>query len=438
MEFNKRLFFSLIALSIIIRVAFFLISQPISFGMDSDLYRNLANQIAKMDWHNLTGEKPPLYPSLLLLCGLNNYAVWVVQSILGILISVMLYLITFQQSKSNLLSFIVGLLHSVNIDQLYFESAIMTETLATFFTLLSLFLLIHLLKRSTLKFYEVLVLGITVAAAGLIRSNLLFLVVLFFLILSVHLVKLRFSLLLGMKYLTFYLLPFLVMVGGWGSLMKLSSGHFTTTTMMGYNLCNSIGDIIEYASDDYQPLKDIYLKYRDQQKEAAREPIIFAVLPAMQQATGLSYSDLSNRLVGLFLDVVSRHPLLYLKTVAASWIKFWNIPRYDIKISGFKSIFAIVYSLEIFLLVISNYLFFILIGYYCLQMFTRNPLWSFYDGLFALVVLGASITSALFEYGNCRYSIPFVPLIIYFVCINLHHVIRVKYSKNFQTAFNPA
>jgi len=393
-----------------------------------------------MDLRNLTGEKPPLYPLFLLLCGLNNYAVWMVQSILGILISVMLYLITFQQSRSSLLSFIVGLLHSLNIDQLYFESAIMTETLATFFTLLSLFLLIYLLKKSTLKFFEVLVLGIIVSVAGLIRSNLLFLGILFFLILSFHLVKLRSSLLPGIKYLTVYLLPFLVIIGGWGSLMKLNSGHFTTTTMMGYNLCNSIGDIIEYASDDYQPLKDIYLKYRDQQKEAAspREPIIFVLIPTMQKVTGLSYSDLSNRLVGLFLDVVSRHPLLYLKTVAASWIKFWNIPRYDIKISAFESIFTKVYSLEIFFLVISNYLFFILIGYYCLQIFTRNLILSFYDGLFALVVLGASITSALFEYGNCRYSIPFMPLIIYFVCMNLHNVIRAKYSKYVQTAFNPA
>jgi len=406
--------------------------------MDSDLYRNLATQIAKMDLRNLTGEKPPFYPLFLLLCGLNNYAVWMVQSMLGILISVMLYLITFQQTRSNLLSFIVGLLHSLNIDQLYFESAIMTETLATFFTLLSLFVLIYLLKKSSLKFFDVLVLGIIVSLAGLIRSNLLFLFVLFFLILSFHLVRLRSSLLRGVKFLSVYFLPFLVIVCGWGSVVKLSSGHFTTTTMMGYNLCNSIGDIIEYASDDYQPLKDIYLKYRDEQKETPREPIIFALIPAMQKATGLSYSDLSNRLVGLFWDVVSRHPLLYLKTVAASWIKFWSIPHYDIKISIFESIFNMVYSLEIFLLVIGNYLFFILIGYYCLQIVTRNPLWSFVDGLFALVILGASITSALFEYGNCRYSIPFVPLIIYFLCINLHNIVREKYSKYFQTAFNPA
>jgi 4-amino-4-deoxy-L-arabinose transferase-like glycosyltransferase len=82
----------------------------------------------------------------------TNEHIWIAQMALGVAISLLLYDIALQLTGRPLFAVIAGLAYSFNLGQLFFEANLLTETLTTFWIILTLAGLIHWLlhpeKRS--------------------------------------------------------------------------------------------------------------------------------------------------------------------------------------------------------------------------------------------------------------------------------------------------
>jgi len=94
-------------------------------------YIQTAQEILHFNFHSL-GNRTPVYPFLLLLCGLNPRTIWIAQSILGIAASLMIFDMAFRRTRHGLFSLLVGLACSLAPEVLIYESSIMTEALTDF------------------------------------------------------------------------------------------------------------------------------------------------------------------------------------------------------------------------------------------------------------------------------------------------------------------
>ncbi len=83
------------------------------------------------------GTRTPGYPAFMALVG-SDRTVYAVQLILGLGITLGWFLIAWQATKSPVFAGIVGLAHTLNPGQLFFEADLLTETLATFWLILAL------------------------------------------------------------------------------------------------------------------------------------------------------------------------------------------------------------------------------------------------------------------------------------------------------------
>ena len=147
---------------------------------------------------------------------------------------------------------------------------------------------------------------------------------------------------------------------------------------------------------------------------------IWRAIPDMRQATGQTYAELSRTLTAMSLTMFGQHPDLYLRSVFAAWLKFWERPIYwvpdKIHPPGVKLLLGVGWWLQD-KLYFGLYLLFGLIVlsrlYGLLRHRRPDPPFNLF--LIALILI-SSLVQAMLEFGeNGRYAIPFVPLIVYVV-----------------------
>jgi hypothetical protein len=102
------------------------------------------------------------------------------------------------------------------------------------------------------------------------------------------------------------------------------------TTMTGFHLVQNTGTFFEYVPDEYASIRDVFLQYRAAQIAATGSPgnTIWAAIPALQEASGLGFYNLSNLLAKISIQLIISHPFLFLKNVILGWLWFWKAPVY--------------------------------------------------------------------------------------------------------------
>jgi hypothetical protein len=107
-------------------------------------------------------------------------------------------------------------------------------------------------------------------------------------------------------------------------------GFLAPTTMGGYNLIQHTGVFFEYLPDEYAPIRDTYLRYRDIRiaERGDQTNTIWEAIPELTKVSGLGFYDLSRELQRLSLLLIRQHPDLYLRNVAEGWVSFWKAPVY--------------------------------------------------------------------------------------------------------------
>jgi hypothetical protein len=437
-----------LGISLIVRLALVYFYAPVSFS-DSRTYQRLAGQIMQ-GWINYDGTRTPGYPAFLAVFRTDQSA-WLVQMGMGLVITLLMYYLGWQlgadleKKKRISLATLAALAHTLNIGQLFFEASLLSETLATFFLVLTVAGWVwgfRIPKARTIWLAGAL--GLTSALTILTRG--LFILLPFWTILMIWLywvekptaqepgqslapsnknqLNLAWQAMLTRSKITFpallaFVIPFSLLIGSWVGFIRIHYNQWGLETMGGFHLIQNTGTFFEYVPDEYAAVRDTYLKYRDAKIDqgGSQTNVIWKAIPEMMKVSGLGFYDLS-RLVGkISLNLIREHPGLYLRNVVKGWWFFWRAPVYwsssALKYEALTPILDVLIFLERVLLFTFNNLFLITALLLAWPPFRRNFHPTPIHGYLLGVILSTSILQAFLDHGdNPRFLIPMQSLVV--------------------------
>ena len=319
----------LLVVCILERVVMFLIYPPVSYS-DTGSYRRLAETVLN-GWVNYDGTRTPVYPVFLAIIG-SDRAVVASQMILGILITLMVFYLGYQLSHQVIFAGMAALGHTLNLNQVLFESNLITETLATFWVVLALLgagmWIFYQDKRSLWFGFAI---GLAASLAALTRPLFVFLPIwlAIFLAFFTKGLKIRFD----WRPMASTFVLGMAVIGAWMNYIHKNFYIWNMSSMAGFNMIQHTGYYFDYVPDKYASLRDTYIKFRDERiaKYGTQGNAIWEAIPEMQKASGYSFYEMSAILSRLSIRLIREHPDLYLKYVIKGWWMFWLAPVYYLK-----------------------------------------------------------------------------------------------------------
>jgi hypothetical protein len=393
-------------IAVMIRVSVFLVYQPVTYP-DSSTYFKMASYIHNLDFHDYKGWRTPSYPLLLLLAGQNHYALWGIQSLLGVLISLLLFWICLSHTGSVAYAFLAGLLHSLALNELFFEANVLTETLSTFLIVLSVASLASTLTNARPGIG--MAAGFFAALATLSRPLYIYLGPTFIVLLLLFKRDAR-RLAVGLGVL--FLLP----VFGGAAFNKVTIDYFGLSTQAGLNLSNHSGRFMEKAGDQHAMIRDVFLKHRAKQiaETGHHQQTFWLAREELLEKTGFDDAALSRELTKISLELFARYPMLYLRGVAESWASYWAAPLYIDKdkftLASAARVVGSMWAVERMFILLTNFLAIAASGCVLIRSSWRRLQGS--TGLsipliISCVIVAGSVLQAFVEFGeNPRYGIP--------------------------------
>ncbi len=322
-----------------------LLYQPVAYG-DTPSYWRLAGTVLH-GFVGYDGTRTPGYPVFLALAGSDQH-VWRLQLVMGFITTLLIFFIGWKLTDKAWFGGMLAILHTLNLGQLFFESNLLTESLTTFLMILTMtgvvvWLYYPKYRRPWLAF----LLGLASTATLLVRPLFIYLpfYLLLFLWIEPRIASTPASLngevvnafktqpdqrstpvLNGIALLV----PVVLLLGGWVTFIHKNFGEWSFSTMTGYNLIQHTGNYFEYVPDEYASLRDVYLKYRDEHIAlyGTQTNAIWDAIPEMSKVSGYSFYALSRVLARISIDLILKHPLLYIKNAAFGWWMFWRVPVY--------------------------------------------------------------------------------------------------------------
>jgi 4-amino-4-deoxy-L-arabinose transferase-like glycosyltransferase len=315
--------------AILERVLLYIFYRPVLYH-DTGGYRRLAEAILN-GWKYYDGTRTPGYPFFLVIFGSDEH-VYAAQLIFGFFTTLLLFYVGWRATGKGWGGALVALVHSLNLQQLFFEANLITESLTTFFIVIALAGLAWLLYsggKHHLTHILVVALGISLATGAAALTRPLFIILPFlagFFLLAFWRVRpvVRWSTALMAG------LPALLMIAFWANFIHKNFDRWDLTTMTGYQLVQHTGVFFEYVPDEYAAIRDTFIKYRDAQTAATGSPTdaIWDAIPALQKVSGLGFYPLSDLMGKISIQLIANHPFLYLRGVIQGWFWFWKAPVY--------------------------------------------------------------------------------------------------------------
>ena len=113
-----------------------------------------------------------------------------------------------------------------------------------------------------------------------------------------------------------------------------ATGMFNMTTLAGYNLINHTGKYIEKAPAEYEQLKTIYIKQRDEdiKLRGSQSGTIWEVRDTLQKTLKLTKTGLSIELKKISKYLILHYPFEYLRSVWASLRIAFIVPDDDFRL----------------------------------------------------------------------------------------------------------
>ena len=403
--------------AILMRLILFLTYPAVSYN-DTASYRRSAEAILR-GLEIYDGTRTPGYPAFLAVVG-QDRVVYAAQLFLGLMITLAWFFIGWQISGKTSIGGLIALAHTLNPGQFFFEANLLSETLCTFWltiAILGAFIWLHKPRCRTIW----LGLGIGSSAGLVTLTRPVFIIFPVFLALFLSISIEEKELHLSWKPLLSILLPAALFIGGWMQWIHAKYDIRSLTTMTGFHLIQHTGYYFEDVPDEFAVLRDVYLEYRDARiaEYGTQGNTIWHAIPALREASGLNFHDLSRTLQEISIELILSHPWAYLSTVIRGWWLFWRAPVYwDITA---VSVPALASLLRLFIFGSRGFLFItnmIFIGTSLAglcskplrRMWKLNPfLW-----LLASSIWGTSILSSILDHGdNPRFLIPLQSVVVF-------------------------
>jgi len=408
-----------LAVAVLMRVVLFITYPPVAYSDTASYWRSADAIIRGLE--NYDGTRTPGYPAFLALLG-SERVVYGAQLVLGLGITLTWFWIGWKASGRPLWGGLAALAHTLNPGQFFFEANLLTETLSTFWLALALLGAFFWLWDSKYQSIELgLGIGVSVALAAITRPLFMFMPVWLagFLAISVEGKKLKFN----WRLLVSVLLPAVLLLGGWMRWIQSNYHVFSLTTMTGYHLVQHTGYYFEDVPDEYADLRDVYLEYREARlaERGTQGNTIWDAIPAMQEATGMNFYELSRTLQKISVQLILSHPWAYLSRVIRGWWLFWRAPVYwdpgAIQSPGFGQMLRYVILGSRGLIFAANLVFVVssaiaLVSKRVRMMWALQP----FHWLLAGSVWATSVLSSLIDHGdNPRFLVPLQSAVIFWV-----------------------
>lgn len=303
--------------SFCVRLLVVVVTSP-DWGLDSTQYMQLARFIGQGNLAAGQGIRTPGYPVFLLLHDFNPNLVRITQMTLGLCITAGLYWLIWRFTASTLLASIGALLYGANVAQIFLESTLLAETLATALLFGAVLLLVCLNTSDSRVRWNLVALGLLAGVVPLVRPIYVFVPVVFILPVAGRACR-------GghWRRLLLYLLPAMLPVILWAGYLSATFDYVGLSTTSGFAWTNHAGAWMQDAPDKYATIRDIYLRYVAQ-RHGDHQDAIWAAIPEMEAATGESYPQLSKTVQSMSLAVLAAHPGGYVRQVGYNFVNFWK------------------------------------------------------------------------------------------------------------------
>jgi hypothetical protein len=253
--------------------------------------------------------------------------------------------------------------------------------------------------------------------------------------------------LLAWHYVIAFLIPVVLLLGGWLTFIHKNFDEWSLTTMTGYHLVQHTGNFFEYVPDEYASLRDTYLKYRDEHiaKFGTQTNAIWDAIPEMSQVSGYSFYALSRVLTRISIQLILTHPFLYIENALSGWWMFWRVPVYwsadALRFPWMAGGIKIAIQIERMMVFLVNLVFifasiyFVLIEFISAIRHLPSPLHigrklpTLYTFLWMLLVSVwiASILQTLLDHGdNPRFLVPLQSLVVLWVAVFILQLVTHK------------
>jgi hypothetical protein len=204
--------------------------------------------------------------------------------------------------------------------------------------------------------------------------------------------------------------------------MKMHYHVIAPTAIGGYSMVQHAGEFFEDLPDEHAAIRDVYIKYRDEQIEerGSQNNAIWQAVPELTEATGLSFYELARQLSDLSWKLIREYPLGYAANVLEGWIWFWKAPVYWqvdlITSTALRGIMEVWVLTGRVVAIAANAGFLLINAAMIVSRRVRD--WVKIDHMLILVAgfIGwTSILQSLFEHGdNPRFLVPLQMIVIYF------------------------
>jgi hypothetical protein len=382
-------------------------------------YLQAAQAILRGDFHAL-GLRVPVYPLLIVLCGLSPLALWFAQSILGLAASWMIFDMAFRRTRHSLWSLLIALVCSLTPEVLEYESSMMSEALTGFLLVASLWLITRDEHAGENNIRYPLGLGLTIALAGLTRPLMIALVPVYYCFLVPLGPPARLLQRVTLRRTLLFSLPVIVFISAWCSFNYVNSGYFTPTTFTGGNLMDQVNPYVHLAPERFALVRDAWLKSRRviTNPDNRNACLVFEDAAAeIERKTGKTKAQVTHDYALLARYLQIHHPLLCLRRAEQGWMQFWGEPTRDetewpqesnvaLGEFGMTLINFLVREIEAAFLVLA------LLSLPCAMVYRKA--FVKHEYLIFASVLWVSVFAAFTEYGeNRRFCVPFYALIVY-------------------------
>ncbi len=327
-RFGKRsAILFLVVTGILVRAFMYHYTNVVYFS-DSSSYLDTAKCLLSWDFSTYTGFRTWGYPLVLALFNLDGNHVWLFQMFLGIFSSVLFLDMLFLLTGRLLLSTLFALYYTLSI-HMYFEAQILTEPLTTFLFNLSVYFLLKAWLKKETRTTSLILLGFTASLLSQVRPNYALFVLLcgFITLLLPHSGSMMKRLLNGVRFALPVALVLFSVVG----FNRVVAGLSSTTSMTGIALMSHMIPYMELADDRYAKVRDIVIDLREQVRKEGKSiyrDTTSRETPAVREKLGYSAEEASEVFTKIALELIMKHPDLYLKSVYESWKGIWNRPIY--------------------------------------------------------------------------------------------------------------
>ncbi|HEX9274430.1 MAG TPA: hypothetical protein VGA01_19705, partial [Candidatus Binatia bacterium] len=427
----------LLILGSALRLGFWFIGEPTAFP-DTGTYIEVAKQLVSGDLSNYQGRRTPGYPLLLILAQLSPHALWIIQMLAGLAISMCLFYMAYELTGKHGFAFLMGMTYNVNLGQLFFEANLIPETETTLFvtSTAALLALIHRRFRDRSSGWILILAGTLAGGAVMARPQFVFLPMLLGIFIGYgSLIYARSNWRVALARAVIAAGPGIFMILAWSSFNYFHVGHFTLSTQTGVGLMEHTIAFAELAPERYRTVRDVLVKHRDLHlAETGRYTATWEALPELKKVTGLALPALDKELLKVSTSLIAAHPFRYAALVGDAWVSFWLVstPRglQAVQHAGVAELLGRIWRLEHAVLRFLNVLFLIFVGAAVFsRRFREQTKWGYVLTAISGIILVSSILQALtVGVDNTRYGVTVQALIVLVVVTSVYQMLSVRTS----------